>query len=276
MKKLSFLFLLASVLLFTQCTKDDASLEPTPPKPYSKPLIVDYVSSSGQVYNRTIYTYNSKGLETGIKSGSFERKNYKYEEKKLSYSDVVYGYNGEDISYQTERVTYFGDTQYTRPLKIEQITTYQDGKRERGVYTYNAYGSEISCKRYKNDVLDSERINYKYEGQKSSFTEVWYTENGEKTRLMNCTATYEDTEYKRPLVVELVYSSPYDDFKSSERTIYTYNAQGLVTNTKNYSGEMLMREHKDYTYGDKKSSYTEAFGDGLSALNATINTTYLY
>lgn len=276
MKKLSFLFLLASVLLFTQCTKDDASLEPTLPKPYSKPLIIDYVFSSGLVYDRTIYTYNSKGLETGIKSGSFERKNYKYEEKKLSYTDVVYSYNGEDISYQTECITYFGDTQYTRPLKIEQITTYQNGMRVREVYTYNSLGSETSCKKYVNDVLDSERINYKYEGQKSSFTEVWYTKNGEKTRLMNCTATYEDTEYKRPLVVEFVYSSPYDDFKASERTVYSYNAQGLVTNVKNYSGEMLMREKKDYTYGDKKSSYTEAFSDGLSALSATINTTYLY
>lgn len=283
MKKLSFLFLLASVLLFTQCTKDDASLEPAPPKPYSKPLVVDHVLPSGQIYTRTVYTYNAKGLETGIKSGSYERKNYKYEGKKLSYTDVAYNIDNGDVWSQTECTILFSDTRYTLPLNKEQITTYKNGTRMREVYVYNTQGLETSYKQNVNDVLDSERIDYKYEGQKSSFTEVWYTENGERRRVMKYVATYEDTEYKRPLVVKIVYSFPDEGFYHN-RFVYTYNAQGLVTSYKGYEEdegreeeEKLVDEYKDYTYGDKKSSYTKLiYGGGLNLREFKVNTTYLY
>lgn len=269
--------LVTSALLFIRRTKGDMNFEPIPPKPYSMPLVIDLIAPSGQIYNRMIYTYNSKGLETSIKTGSeegYERTNYKYEGKKSSYTDVFYDVNNN--RYQTECITHFGDTKYTRPLKMEKITTFHDGTRDREVYTYNSKGLETSCQKYVEDILDSERIKYNYEKMKSSYTEVWYTTNGEKVRLMNYTATFEDTEYKRPLVIELAYSSPYNDTKYTNRVVYTYNAQGLEIGRKNYSGDKLTHERKDYTYEDKKSSYIEVFNDGLSTMGFKTNITYLF
>lgn len=150
--------LVTSALLFIRRTKGDMNFEPIPPKPYSMPLVIDLIAPSGQIYNRMIYTYNSKGLETSIKTGSeegYERTNYKYEGKKSSYTDVFYDVNNN--RYQTECITHFGDTKYTN----------------RVVYTYNAQGLEIGRKNYSGDKLTHERKDYTYEDKKSSYIEVF-------------------------------------------------------------------------------------------------------
>lgn len=274
MKKFSFLLSIAMTLLFTQCVKNEISLDPIPPEPYSKPLVVEAIYPNGGFRSRTIYTYNSKGLETGIKADmNYERTNYKYEGKRCSYTDMWGDYKGNRL-IQTECIMTFWDTKYTRPLSVSNITTYNNGDVEREVYIYNSEGLETSYKKYVNEILYMDRINYKYEGMKSSYTEIEYATNGETVSLNTYSATFEDINYKRPLVIENVWSFPAHVEIYSQRTVFSYNAQGLVTSRKSYQNDNMVNESKDYTYEDKKSSYNLVYYDGHSSM--MVNTTYLY
>lgn len=126
---------------------------------------------------KMIYSYDSKGRETGYKqylNGKLltESTNYQYNDLNLSYETHNY-YDNVKTTIKVEKI--FFDNFFIKYKSL--IYRENNGIENRWEYIYDSEGKPIEHKNYYNGNLMLKYTNYKYDGLNSTYDYCEYNEN---------------------------------------------------------------------------------------------------
>ena len=197
-------------------------------------------------------TYRDGTLIEEAKLVNGGKRGYRISESKYYYSDG--GYSIDTYDEHENRISY---TTYTKNGKITGTTRFEN--------TYSGSGALIKTKTYYFDKLDSENVYVELPNKETRrVTSIQYSDYGDRREIQ-----YNEEDLKS----SVKYYDEYENLYLEIKYEYTYDADGVLTLTKEYDGDFLSLEivhsrttykyANDDTYESKQTSY---FSDGTKSV----------